>query len=103
MAWNTHTDVKNRAYSSILTTLFPEQTKTIPRIIVWSIIFLLDLVLVVFGAFHFGLLQFGNYTSMRQMTLPGLLLLAVLFGIFWLQGFLWFGIVKFFKKRNDLG
>lgn len=103
MAWNTHTDVKNRAYSSILTTLFPEQTKTIPRIIVWSIIFLLDLVLVVFGAFHFGLLQFGNYTSMRQMTLPGLLLLAVLFGIFWLQGFLWFGIVKFFKKRNELG
>ena len=103
MAWNTHTDVKNRAYSSILTTLFPEQTKTIPRIIVWSIIFLLDLVLVVFGAFHFGLLQFGNYTSMRQMTLPGLLLLAVLFGMFWLQGFLWFGIVKFFKKRNELG
>ena len=103
MAWNTHTDMKNRAYSSILTTLFPEQTKTIPRIIVWSIIFLLDLVLVVFGAFHFGLLQFGNYTSMRQMTLPGLLLLAFLFGIFWLQGFLWFGIVKFFKKRNDLG
>ena len=103
MAWNTHTDMKNRAYSSILTTLFPEQTKTIPRIIVWSIIFLLDLVLVVFGAFHFGLLQFGNYTSMRQMTLPGLLLLAVLFGVFWLQGFLWFRIVKFFKKRNVLG
>lgn len=103
MAWNTHTDVKNRAYSSILTTLFPEQTKTLPRIIVWSIIFLLDLILVVCAAFHFGLLQLGNYSSMRQMTLPGLLLLAVLFGIFWLQGFIWYGIAKFFQKRNELG
>ena len=101
MAWNPYTDQKNRAYSGILTTLFPEQTKTLPRIIVWSIIFMLDLVLVVFGAFHFGLLQLANYSSMRQMTLPGLLLLAALFGIFWLQGFIWYGIVKFFQKRNE--
>ena len=103
MAWNTHTDVKNRAYSSILTTLFPEQTKTIPRIIVWSIIFLLDLTLIVFATVHFGWLPLGQFNSMRDLTLPGILLLAVLFGIFWLQGFLWFGIVKFFKKRNELG
>lgn len=103
MAWNTHTDVKNRAYSGILTTLFPEQTKTLPRIIVWSIIFLADLVLVVFGAFHFGLLDFGQYTSMRNLTLPGLLLLAALFGIFWLQGFIWYSIVRFFRKRKELG
>lgn len=103
MAWNTHTDVKNRAYSSILTTLFPEQTKTLPRIIVWSIIFLVDLVLVVFGAFHFGLLHLGNYSSMRQMTLPGLLLLTVLFAIFWLQGFIWYGMIKLLKKRNEFG
>ena len=101
MAWNTHTDVKNRAYSSILTTLFPEQTKTLPRIIVWSIIFLLDLVLVVFGAIHFGFLQLESYNSMREMALPGLLLLAALFGIFWLQGFIWYGIVRFFQKRNE--
>ena len=103
MAWNTHTDMKNRAYSSILTTLFPEQTKTIPRIIVWSIIFLLDLVLVVFGAIHFGFLQLGQFNSMRDLTLPGILLFAVLFGIFWLQGFIWFSIVKFFQKRKELG
>lgn len=94
---------KNRAYSGILTTLFPEQTKTLPRIIVWSIIFLADLVLVVFGAFHFGLLQLGNYSSMRQVTLPGLLLITVLFGIFWLQGFIWYGMIKLLKKGNELG
>ena len=44
MGWNPYQDQKNRAYSSILTTLFPEQTKTIPRIIVWSFIFLADLI-----------------------------------------------------------
>lgn len=102
MSWNTHTDVKNRAYSGILTTLFPEQTKTIPRIIVWSIIFLLDLTLVVFVAMHFGLLELGQFNSLRNMTLPGLLLLAVLFGIFWLQGFIWYSIVRFFQKRKYL-
>ena len=103
MGWNPYTDQKNRAYSGIITTLFPEQTKTIPRIIVWSIIFLLDLTLVVFGALHFGLLDFGQYTSMRNMTLPGILLFAVLFAIFWLQGFIWYGIVKFFQKRKEFG
>lgn len=102
MKWNTHQDMENRAYSSILTTLFPEQTKTVPRIIVWSIIFLLDLILVVAGAVHFGLLQLGQFNSMRNMTLPGILLLATLFGIFWLQGFIWFSIVKQFQKKNEL-
>lgn len=101
MAWNPYTDQKNRAYSGILTTLLPEQTKTLPRIIVWSIIFLVDLVLVVFGAIYFGLLELGTYDSMRQMTLPGLLLLVVLLGLFWLQGFIWYGIVKFFQKRTE--
>lgn len=103
MKWNTHQDTENRAYASILTTLFPEQTKTIPRIIVWSFIFLLDLILVIAGAAHFGLLQFENYNSMRDMTLPGILVLAVLFGIFWLQGVIWGAIVKFFQKRKELG
>lgn len=100
MKWNTHQDMENRAYSSILTTLFPEQTKTLPRIIIWGIIFLLDLILVAAGAAHFGLLQFVNFNN---MTLPGILLLAVLFGIFWLQGAIWGAITKFFQKRKELG
>ena len=103
MQWNTHQDMKNRAYSSILQTLFPEQTKTIPRIIVWSVIFLLDLCLIVVGAAYLGIFQFGSYSSMRAMTLPGILLVAVLFGVFWLQGFLWYSVVKWIKKRTELG
>ena len=98
MKWNTHQDMENRAYSSILTTLFPEQTKTLPRIIVWTIIFLVDLILIIVSAIHFGLLRFENYNSMNDMLIPGILLLAVLFGIFWLQGYIWFSIVKCFQK-----
>lgn len=98
MAWNPYQDQKNRAFSSILTTLFPEQTKTLPRILVWSIVFLLDLILVVCGAFYFGLLQFDTYRSQTETMLGTLGLLAVLFGLFWLQGWLWGHICKLWKK-----
>lgn len=101
MVWKPYQDQQNRAYSSILTTLFPEQTKTLPRILVWSVIFLLDLSLCVFGAFHFGLLQFGNYRNTTEATLGVLPLLAAVLGIFWLQGVLWGWITSFFKKRKE--
>lgn len=73
-------DYENRAYSGILTSLFPEQTKTLPRILVWSVILLLDLVLVVAVTFRFGLL--GGKIGM-------VLVLAATIGLFWLQGYLW--------------
>ena len=99
---NPYTDHKNRAHSSILTSLFPEQTKTIPRIIVWSIIFLFDLIMGVVGAMHFGLLQPERFNNSNAMILgAGLLILAII-GVFWLQGVIWFGIVKAIQKRNAL-
>ena len=86
-------DHENRAYSSILTALFPEQTKTLPRILVWSVIFLIDLVVVVAVGFRFGLI-------IDQTDMPNkggtLLLLAAVVGIFWLQGYLW-GIFRKLK------
>lgn len=102
MAWNPYTDQKNRAYSSILTTLFPEQTKTIPRVIVWSIIFLVDLILGIGGAVYFGLLQPGSYRTMNEMTLVAGFVLVGIVGVFWLQGAIWFAVVKAFRKRNQL-
>lgn len=89
--WNTHQDMENRAYSHILTTLFPEQTKTLPRIIIWAIIFLIDLIVVVVGAQYYGLLstRFG-----------GLLAMVVLFGGFWLQGFVFFRIYYLFRPKE---
>ena len=102
MAWNPYSDQKNRAYQSILTTLFPEQTKTIPRIILWSIVFLADLILGIGGAAYYGLLQFDRFRSSNEMMLAGGLLLLVILGVFWLQGFLWYRIVNYFKNRNRL-
>lgn len=100
---NPFTDQKNRAYSSILTSLFPEQTKTIPRIIAWSIIFMFDLIVGVVGAMHFGLLQPERFNNSNAMMVgAGLLILAII-GVFWLQGVIWFGIVNAIKKRNELG
>ena len=95
MGWNPYTDQKNRAFSGIVTSLFPEQTKTIPRIIVWSIIFLLDLILGVAGAFRFGLLSAGGKWGTA-------LLVAAILGLFWLQGKLWYAVVNYFHRRNAL-
>lgn len=93
MGWNPYQDQKNRAYSSILTTLFPEQTKTMSRIIVWSIIFLADLIAVIGGAFYLGFLDdFSKLTA-------GLLLVGCV-GLFWLQGKIWYGIAKLFAKKE---
>lgn len=92
MAWNPYTDQMNRSYSGILTTLFPEQTKTIPRIILWRIVFLLDLILGVAGAVYFGLFQ-------PDVRASGLLAVAVI-GVFWLQGKVWYAIVHAIEKNN---
>ena len=102
MGWNPYTDQKNRAYSNILTTLFPEQTKTIPRIIVWSIIFMIDLIVGVVGAMHFGILQPERFNNSNALMVGAGILILVIIGVFWLQGVIWFGIVKAIKKRNQL-
>ena len=102
MAWNPYSDQKNRAYTSILTSLFPEQTKTFPRIIVWSLIFLADLILGFFGAISLGLLDFSKYTNANQAKLSSALVIAAIVAVFWLQGKIWYGLINYFKNRNKL-
>ena len=80
----THQDQENRAYSRIVTTLFPEQTKTVPRIILWSLIFLADLILVCYGCYRLGLWELGLHYKVLNI-LP----FAAVFGLFWLQGYVW--------------
>lgn len=94
MGWNPYQDQKNRAYSNILTSLFPEQTKTLPRIMIWSIIFLADLIAVIGGVFYFGLLNpFSKITAG--------LLIVICVGLFWLQGVIWGAITKLFTKKEE--
>ena len=102
MAWNPYTDQKNRAYQSILTTLFPEQTKTVPRIILWSIVFLADLILGIGGAAYCGLLRFDRFRTTNERMLAGSLLVIAIVGVFWLQGYVWYAIQKYFQKRRRL-
>ena len=102
MVWNPYSDQKNRAYTGILTSLFPEQTKTLPRILVWSIIFLADLILGIGGAVYFGLLMPGHYRSSNGLTLAAGLVMLAIVGIFWLQGKIWYGIATWFQNRNRL-
>lgn len=100
MAWNPHTDMQNRGYAHILTTLFPEQTKTLPRIIIWSIVFLADLTIGIFGAYSLGMFQFENYSNQSQSALASLLLILGIIGVFWLQGYLWGAVTKLFRGKN---
>lgn len=88
----THKDYEIRAYSSILTSLFPEQTKTIPRIIVWSIIFLLDLSISVLSAFYLGLLD---------SKISSYLLLPFVIMLFWIQGVIWEKISNLFHTPSS--
>ena len=92
---NWYKDRAIQADAGIFRSLFPEQTRTLPRIIVWSIIFLMDLILGVAGAFRFGLLDHSG-------KLGAAILLGAIVGIFWLQGKIWYGIVRYFQKRNTL-
>lgn len=87
--WNLYQDRENRAYSHILTTLFPEQTKTIPRILVWSVIFLIDLILIIVGEYQLDLIP--------EFRFEGILLAAMILGIFWLQGYIWRIFLKLFQ------
>ena len=95
MKWNPHQDMENRAYAGILTSLFPEQTKTLPRIIAWSFAFLLDLILGVVGGFHVGLLE-------MESKLAAWILIAAIVGVFWLQGKIWYAAADYFRRRQEL-
>ena len=94
MAWNPYEDQKNRAYSNILTSLFPEQTKTLPRIILWSIVFLADLIAVIGGASYFGFLE-------NPSRITAVLMIVIFIGLFWLVGKIWYGIPKLFSKKEE--
>lgn len=95
MAWNPYTDQKNRAFSHILTTLFPEQTKTLPRILVWSVIFLIDLMIGAYCIYRYDLLAWCS--NQAGTTLAYGIFFLVVVGVFWLQGWLWQKLMGLFR------
>ena len=79
MAWNK--DKQIDADVGLFRSLFPVQTKTPARIVIWSIILLADVVLCVLGAYYLGVLSPENFSKWTVA-----LILAAAVAVFWLQG-----------------
>ena len=71
--------------------LFPEQTKTVPRTICWSIILLLNVAAVCLLTIRWNLADFIDYK-----LLP-ILIIAAVFFLFWLEGFIFYRIRNLFR------
>ena len=87
-------DKQIQADKSLFCALFPEQTKTPTRIVVWSLILLADLILLVAGAMYFGILSLENFSR------GAALLLILTVAVFWLQGVIWGAVAKLFRKEK---
>ena len=71
----------------IFRTLFPEQTRSVYSIIVWSIVLLLDIIVLA------GIAVSQGWTGVFSKT-GILLLLAAAILLFWLEGVLWSAVRK---------
>ena len=79
---------------------FPEQTKSIPSIIVWTIIYILDVGLVFWLAAKLGIsiLDFHHQT---QTVVIGVYLVIAL-ALFWLETAIYNRITKAIRDHNTL-
>ena len=79
---------------------FPEQTKSIPSIILWTVIYILDTVLVFWLAAKLGipLLEFHHQL---QTVIMGLYLVIALV-LFWLETAVYNKIIAAIRKHNTL-
>ena len=93
MAW--HKDKQIKADIGIFRAIFPEQTKTPARIVIWSIILLADLIGCVYGAFYFGVLS-AEHLSKGMIAV----VLIVAVALVWLQGFVFGAITRLVKKAE---
>lgn len=89
-------DQKNRAYSNIITSLFPEQTKTVPRIIIWSIILIADLILGAVADHCLGI-ELDPMLYSLERTLHIVIIFGVGIGAFLLETYIWNTIAKLLR------
>ena len=78
---------------------FPEQTKTIPRIILWTLVFLLDAGLVIWAAVALDLI--GLASAWRAQSLVVGLIVAVALGLFSLEVWVYNRILRAVRKRKE--
>ena len=75
--------------------IFPEHTKTPLRVVIWSILILIDLVIGGFVAFSCGFADNG-YTK-TDTTLFVIVLAAVAIGLFTVETVIWKAILRIFR------
>ena len=79
--------------------LFPEQTRTIPRILLWTLLFLADTGLVFWAAIALGLPLTELSYQLRSTVI--LLLLAAAFLLFSLEVSVYNRIVAAIRKKKE--
>ena len=83
----------------LLRQMFPEQTKTIPRIIVWTIVFLADTGLVIWAVVALGLMPLAT-TYRLQPLVVGLILIGSL-ALFSLEVWVYNRIAAAIRKKKE--
>ena len=78
---------------------FPEQTKTIPRIILWTIVFLTDVGLVFWAALALGLPLTGLGYQLQKLVVP--LLLVAALALFALEVWIYNRIAAAIRNKKE--
>ena len=91
MSWQRDREIQSDV--NLFKSIFPEQTKSTTSIVVWSIIFLVDLILCVAGAFYFDMINIETFSKWTIIMVMGSVVI-----IFWIEGMLWRTITKFLNK-----
>ena len=78
---------------------FPEQTKSVKSILIWSIVFLADAALVFWGAFKLGLNLMG--LRYQLISVVASLLLVVALGLFWVETEIYNRILSNYRKTLE--
>lgn len=74
---------------------FPEQTKSIPAIIIWLLVFLADVALVFWLAGKLGISLLGMNMHLRGAVV--MLYVGIAFVIFWVEATVYNKIVSLFR------
>jgi len=80
-----------------LRAMFPNQTKSALHIIIWTIVFIADLVAVFFLLEHFGFSWFSRGTGSMHSYLYLFALIGGGFLVFWLETFIYDKLYSLFR------
>ena len=78
---------------------FPEQTKSVKSILVWSVVFLADVTLVFWAAIALGLKLMS--LQYQLISVVGMLLLVAALALFWVETEIYNRILARYRKTRE--